>query len=351
MHPSRKIKKALDPINCFIYIFQMSFESIRSPDLGYAYDAEVAEAIPFAPLIDVTDVDATRCRLTDLVAQLPTWIPTPGVKFEVRSIPGLPGDPDVDLYLICPRDAVVTRGAMLWFHGGGFVLGDARDSLPFLEQIAIETGVVVASVQYRLAPESAYPAAINDGYACLAWLRESGDELGIDPERIAVGGQSAGAALAAGLALRVRDDGGRLLFQLLDIPVTDDRGETPSAKYADTLMWHRKNAEASWRAYLGPRSPAALAYAAPMRAVDLAGLPPAFITVNQFDPLRDEGIAYAQRLAHANVPVDLQMYAGTFHGSASIAATAAVSRRQDADIRAAAVRGFANPTPARDEED
>jgi acetyl esterase len=157
----------------------------------------------------------------------------------------------------------------------------------------------VLSVDYRLAPKHPYPAAVEDCYAALAWLAGAATELGVDPDRIAVYGDSAGGGLAAAVALLARDRGGpRLAMQFLGIPELDDRLETPSmTAYVDTPVWNRPRAEVSWAYYLGdaikPGSRDVPAYAAPARATDLTGLPPAFITVCQFDPLRDEGIAYA----------------------------------------------------------
>jgi acetyl esterase/lipase len=151
----------------------------------------------------------------------------------------------------------------------------------------------------------------------------------VDPARIAVAGQSAGGGLAAATALLARDRGGPALrFQLLEIPELDDRLDTPSMRaFTDTPLWNRPNAEWSWRHYLGPDHVAETsAYAAPARARDLAGLPPAYVSTMEFDPLRDEGITYALRLLQAGVQVELHSHPGTFHGSALIAG-AEVSQR------------------------
>jgi len=179
--------------------------------------------------------------------------------------------------------------------------------------------------------------------AALDWLLDAAQRLNVDPERIAVCGQSAGGALAAGLALRLRDEGRpALAFQLLDIPVLDDRALTQSARvYTDTLVWNRRNAELGWKAYLGENAGPVSIYAAPARAEDLRGLPPTFISVTQYDPLRDEGIEYARRLAQANVRTELHLYPGTFHGSSRAAPAAAVSIQQDADLHQALARAFA----------
>lgn len=248
----------------------------------------------------------------------------------------------VQLLVILPAQcAQQPAPAVLWFHGGGFVLGDAHESLPFLEQVVRATGAVGISVQYELSPEASYPIAVNQGVAAAHWVAEQHRELGIDPLRIALGGQSAGGAYAAGLALKLRDEQGPAICQLvLDVPVTDDAVATESVRsYTDTPMWNTDNARRSWQAYLAgaPADP----YAAPARAADLSGMPPTFIAVNQFDPLRDEGLEFARRLAQANVPTEAHLYAGTFHASAALAPQADVSVRQLQDLTAAFARGFA----------
>jgi acetyl esterase/lipase len=194
--------------------------------------------------------------------------------------------------------------------------------------------VVVVSVDYRLAPENPFPAGLEDCYAALVWLHEHAGDLGVDAGRIAINGGSAGGGLAAGLALLARDRGGpAICFQYLGIPELDDRLDTPSMqRFHDTPMWSRGAAEKSWEWYLGDAhgtddiSP----YAAPARATDLAGLPPAYISTMEFDPLRDEGIHYALKLLAAGVSVELHSFPGTFHGS-SIVVTAAVNQREAAE--------------------
>lgn len=323
--------------------------------MSYQFDPEVAAVLPYAPLIDISDIPATRARLADLGAQIPPFTPGPHIDVQQVAATTDTGAPPVDLFVVRSTEPEPSSGrpALLWFHGGGFVLGDARESLPFLEVVAREVGAVGVSVQYRLAPEAKYPAPLEDGMTAFAWLLENSGELGIDPARIALGGQSAGAAHAAGLALRLRDEKGpQPVFQLLDIPVTDDQLKTSSVtEYADTPLWSTANARLGWRAYLSDPDRPAPHYAAPARADDLRGLPPTFVTVGQYDPLRDEGIEYARRLAHADVPTQLHLYPGTFHGSASLAADAAVSRRQAEDMLGALKRGLSVDDSRRSSED
>jgi acetyl esterase/lipase len=182
--------------------------------------------------------------------------------------------------------------------------------------------------------------------AALEWTGRSARDLGIDPDRIAIHGISAGAGLAAAAALHMRDHGGaaHLCFQFLSIPELDDRLDTGSMRrFGDTPVWNTGNARISWGAYLGPGvpgTPGVSPYAAPARAQELGGLPPAYIAVMEFDPLRDEGVAYAQALAAAGVTVELHLFPGTYHGSSNVV-DAPVTRREMAE-EAAVLRAALN---------
>jgi acetyl esterase len=206
---------------------------------------------------------------------------------------------------------------LAFFHGGGWVMSsvDGHDSLA--RRLATRTGALVVSVDYRLAPEHPYPAAHDDCWAVTAWLAAHAAEWGGDPGRIAVAGDSAGGNLAAGVALRARDQGRPLRFQLLIYPCLDVAGEYPSmvdngSGYfltADDMQWF-------WDQYVPPehrRDP----YAVPMRATSLAGLPPTLIQTAEYDPLRDEGEAWGGRLAADGVPVVVTRYPGVVHGFVS----------------------------------
>jgi acetyl esterase len=254
-----------------------------------------------------------------------------------RHIPGAPGDPEVPVRIYRPVAPVSEpMPGVVEIHGGGFIMGDLEMTDGFCDRVAAEFPAVVVSVQYRLAPEHPFPAGIDDCYAALTWLADNAEDLGIDPARIAIAGQSAGGGLAAGVALMARDRGGpALCFQLLEIPELDDRLDTVSmTEFVDTPLWNRPNAIRSWSWYLGdddlPGSDDVSPYAAPARAEDLAGLPPAFVSVMEFDPLRDEGLIYATRLLQAGVSTELHAYPGTFHGSAMVA-DASVSKRAGRD--------------------
>ncbi|MFD9033934.1 alpha/beta hydrolase [Streptomyces sp. NPDC059567] len=296
-------------------------------------DPELEAFVPLFPRILVTDPVAGRTMYAELAAAKP--IPDiSDLEIEDRLVPA---DPAVPVRIYRPRGA---RGALVWLHGGGYVMGDVDTEHPWATRLAQDSGAVVVSVGYRVAPEHPFPAALDDAYAVLTWTAEHADELGIDPERIAVGGHSAGAGITAAMTLRARDEQGpRICFQLLNEASLDDRQETWSAQhFTDTPWANRDVVTASWRHYLG--SAPATPYAAPARAADLSGLPPAYIATAEFDPNRDEDITYALRLLQAGVSVELHQWPGTFHGSQAIL-SAEISQRQIADLGAVLRRALA----------
>lgn len=297
--------------------------------MTYAFDPELAAVLAHIPAMSLLDVAASRAWFEGFVTSTGAEVDESGLEISDRSIPGFEGAPDVTVRVFRPASAAGPLPALLHIHGGGFVIGSIAAEHRGCTELARNLGAVVVTVEYRLAPEHPFPAPLHDCYAALVWLHAHVAELGVDPSRIAVYGQSAGGGLAAGLALFARDQGGpSLCFQFLGIPEIDDRLETPSMRsFVDTPMWNRPNAELSWQYYLGTPAPAEVShYAAPARATDVSGLPPAYVSTMQFDPLRDEGIAYAAAMLAAGVQVELHSYPGTFHGS-SLVATAAVSKR------------------------
>jgi acetyl esterase len=296
-------------------------------------DPELEAFLPLFPPADLTDPITARKNLAALAASVPA-LDTTDLQIEDRTVPA---DSDVAVRIYRPHQA---QGAIVWLHGGGFVMGDLDTEHPAATRLADGSGAAVISVGYRRAPEHRFPAAPDDAYAVLAWTAEHAAELDIDPGRIAVGGHSAGAGIAAAVALRARDEQGPpICYQLLNQPELDDRQETWSARnFTDTPWMNRDKLAATWRHYLG--STPATPYAAPARAADLSGLPPAYIATAEFDPLRDEGITYALRLLQAGVPVELHQWPGTFHGSHAIL-SAAISQRQIAELVTALRRALA----------
>jgi acetyl esterase/lipase len=314
--------------------------------MTYPIDPELLPWLDMLPPFQLLDRDtllASRATMAELHDLVPVYEPVNPVDVRDTTVPGPSGAPDVPVRVYTPRRRHGIVPGLLYIHGGGFVLGDLELTDALVLRLVDELGIVIVSVDYRLAPEHPFPAPVEDCYAALTWVGAKAAELGIDPARLGIGGTSAGGGLAAGVTLLARDRGGpALCFQSLGVPELDDRLDTPSMlAYDDTPLWNRPNAIFSWTSYLGtaPGGPDVSPYAAPARAADLAGLPPAFITVCQFDPLRDEGITYAQRMMHAGVHTELHHYPGTFHGSGMVE-NAAVTRRMFADEVAALRHGL-----------
>ena len=267
--------------------------------------------------LNLYDIPATRRTMEEMAeAQMAKTPPITGITTADRQVPGPDGEVFVRIYQ--PTERPDTLPALLWIHGGGYVLGSVeRDDL-LAAHLAKVAQCVVVSVEYRLAPEHPFPAPVEDCYAALKWLAAHTEELGVEPSRIAIGGASAGGGLAAGLALLTRDRAEvELAFQLLIYPMIDDRNVAPASDtLPDTFVWTRENNLMGWRAYLGrePGGADVSPYAAAARADDLAGLPPAYIPVGDLDLFLDENIEYAQRLLAAGVPTELHVYPGGYHG-------------------------------------
>ncbi|NLP64879.1 alpha/beta hydrolase [Paraburkholderia sacchari] len=238
-------------------------------------------------------------------------------RIEDRSIVGPGGAMGLRIYW--PLNRVTPTPALVYFHGGGFVFGTPPEHDNVCRCIANRARVVVVSVDYRLAPEAKFPAAVDDGWSALQWVRTSANELGIDASRVAVGGDSAGGNLAAVVAQKARDNEVPIKHQLLLYPVTDSRFETTSYREngqgyfltTEMMRWF-------WRQYLPDMDAGSNPLASPLRHSDLAGLASATIVTAEYDPLRDEGEAYAHALDAAGVRVTLQRYPGQIHGFASM---------------------------------
>ncbi|MFC5815151.1 alpha/beta hydrolase [Nonomuraea harbinensis] len=251
----------------------------------------------------------------------------PNVVKEDRTIPGPDGEPDIAVRIYRPADAAGQLPGVYYIHGGGMILGDIAGEDATATMICDRVGAVVVSVEYRLAPEHPHPAPVEDCYAGLAWTVKNAADLGLDPARLALYGGSAGGGLAIGTALLARDRGGPAISFMMPIyPMIDDRNETPSSQeITDVGLWDRAGNIEAWAWYLGGKD--ADQYAAPARAEDLTGLPPAFIDVGTVDLFRDEDIAFAQRLMQAGVPTELHVNPGSYHASENFAPDAALSRR------------------------
>jgi acetyl esterase/lipase len=234
-----------------------------------------------------------------------------------------------------PTAPATSRRTALYLHGGAFLSGDLDFEHSRCLDLCRETGFVVVAVDYRLAPEHPYPAALHDCLDALAWIRAHGPAAGAADGRVALAGASAGGALVAAMCLRIRDTGMPPAdFQMLIYPVTDDRMTTRSMRlFTDTPVWDRSNNAHMWDHYLGPLDRTAVSgYAAPARAEDLSGLPPAYVLTAGCDPLRDEGAEYANRLTAAGVATELHQFPGACHGfdTLSDAPIARRARREQA---------------------
>jgi len=281
------------------------------------------------PLLRLRHPAFTSTLLT-VMRRVSRTVPDPtDVHFERRSIPGPAGAPDVPVLLYRPLDGQRNTAALLYLHGGGFIAGSAQDYHPQCARFANELGLLVVNVEYRLAPETPFPGPMDDAYAALKWLYDHAAEFGIDPARIALAGDSAGAGLAAGLAQLAHDRGEvKLAFQLLLYPMLDDR----TVRRADhhgrgEFVWTPGSNRLGWTSYLGqaPGTDATPLYAAPARREDLRGLAPAWIGVGTLDLFYVEDQAYAERLSAAGVPCEFFKVEGGYHASESFMANASVS--------------------------
>ncbi|GAA2535413.1 alpha/beta hydrolase [Winogradskya humida] len=249
---------------------------------------------------------------------------------EDRTVPGPDGAPDISLLICRPTQATGTLGCVYHTHGGGMIVGDNRSGIGEMLDWAERFGLVVVSVEYRLAPETPHPGPVEDSYAGLVWTAAHAADLGYDPDRLIVAGASAGGGLAAALALLSRDRGGpALLGQMLIYPMLDDRNNTPSAiQMAGLGVWDRTSNQTGWGALLGDAAggPDVSQYAAPARATDLSNLPPAYIDAGSAETFRDEDVAYASRIWQSGGRAELHVWPGGFHGFDLMVPTAAISQ-------------------------
>ncbi|MGK8488604.1 alpha/beta hydrolase [Nocardia asiatica] len=304
------------------------------------------------PALGTEVLDATEARRLLAARPAPAVEPIPVARVRERLIPGPPGAPEVRIRIYRPESAPRPAPVVVFCHGGGFVICGLDSHDQFCRAMAAAAEAIVVSVDYRQAPEHRFPAAAEDAYAALCWVAGHAEALGGDPARVVVAGDSAGGNLAAVTALMARDrDGPGIARQLLLYPMLDPACATESYRanaegYFTTaahLRWY-------WRQYLGSHD-GADPYANPLRA-EMSGLPPAFIVTAEFDPLRDEGESYGQRLRRAGVAAEIHRYDGMFHGFMSMAAHLPEAMRANtaayAAIRAADARNEPTPPTARE---
>ena len=283
-------------------------------------DPELVPLMASAPSFSLSD-DAIGPMRAQLVAA-----PAPALsQAVVRTEHVVSEDPRVVVRVHRPRGVEGPLPLVYSIHGGGYVFGTYDMDDTRFDRWCPMFSCIGISVEYRLAPETAYPGPLEDCYAGLLWAYENRDELGIDASRLVIAGVSAGGGLAAGLALLARDRGEvPITHQLLECPMIDDRQSTSSSRLDGLAVWSRESNTFGWKAYLGARygTDDVPPYAAPARAVDLAGLPPGLVIVGGADGFRDEDIAYAARLNQAGVPTELHMLPGAPHGVQMFVGTA-----------------------------
>lgn len=256
--------------------------------------------------------------------------------FEIETHVHRVGEEGTDPQVICYRKTNrAMQPCLLWMHGGGYVLGDAEDLRA--KQLAFDLDITVASVEYRLAPEHPFPAGLDYCWQALNWLSTNADTLGIDAGRLAIGGASAGAGLAAGLALKSRDEQGPdLALQLLLYPMLDNLHASESGKIETHPVWSRATSFSAWEMYLnGVPGEAAPIYAAAARCTDVGGVAPAYICVGTEDLFYGEDVDYARRLTAAGVPCELAVYPGLYHAADVYFPEARISQRLMASVRMA----------------
>jgi len=290
----------------------------------------------FPPMdLSIEALPAMRAGMKQMLAAQPL----PDLPVACRDVFISAADPERIVRCLAIQPRIMPKGApaILYFHGGGHVLGMPEMNLPQLMQWADRLKCLVLSVDYRLAPETPFPGPMDDAYAALRWLHEKAIELAIDRDRIAVSGESAGGAMAASLSLLARDRGEfAIAFQLLEMPRLSDLLPDPPNPMTGEFIWRAENSEFCRTAYLrGSTSP----YASAGRASDLTRLPPAYIMVGALDLFVDECLDYAGRLVRAGVPVELIVYPGCFHGF-RMAKEAAVTKRAGEDSLNALQRAF-----------
>lgn len=315
-----------------------------SPALDLTYvDPELRAAA--AQALSQPSLTLTRASLPAVRASWVAPSPSTSPPVEIRMLGARPGDPDVAVEVIGLRATPEPRPAILHIHGGGFVSGRARNMTTFCQQLSMEFDCVVVNVDYRLSPETAYPGPVEDNYAALEWLYREAGQLGVDPGRIVVMGESAGGGHAAILTLLARDRGEvPIRGQILLYPMLDDRTGVTQAvpPHVGTIGWTAASNRFGWDSFLGvpAASPRVPRGAVPARVADLSGLPPTFIGVGAIDLFVDENIAFARRLVNAGVPTELVVVPGAFHAFDFVVPEARSSRAFRAAWKAALQTAF-----------
>jgi acetyl esterase/lipase len=304
-------------------------------------EAGLAAFLEFVPggFGAIPDLHVRRATLEAVLSAEP--LPdNPRVRIENRIVAGPADNPDLRVRIYEPTEPASNRPGIVMVHGGGMIMGTVEGEDFTATALCDSLRAVVISIDYRLAPENPHPAPVEDCYAAWMWVTGHATEMGIDPDRIALYGESAGGGLALGTALLIRDRGGaRPAFVAAIYPMIDESNSSASShEVVDVGVWDRATNVEAWQWYLGESD--ADQYAAPARAEDLSGLPPVFMDVGTVDLFRDETVTFAQRLWAAGVPCELHVYPGAYHGSEFFAADASLSQRIVAERHAALRRAL-----------
>lgn len=306
-------------------------------------DPEIAEALKSMPPMNGFTFEQLPAMRAARNTQVATVQLSDRVERKDYTVPGPAGAPEVTVRVHRPVGATAALPCVYFMHGGGYVMGTYEmDDLRF-DRWCPGLNCVGVSVEYRLAPETPYPGPLEDCYVGLKWVYDNASTLGIDRTRLGIGGASAGAGLAAGLALLARDRNEiSLAFQLLIYPMIDDSMKTESSSW-QVPIWPPKSNDSGWKAYLGDLfgTKDVPLYAAASRAPDLAGLPSAYVMVGALDGFLDEDVEYAMRMTRASVPVELHVYPGGPHGFDGIMPGTQLARRARKDMEEWLARMFA----------
>jgi acetyl esterase/lipase len=323
---------------------EMTPRSVKSDAL---VDSELAlglSAMPVLSHLSAETVTEIRTQTLELARQRFGTVSLEGIRVEEVSIPGPPNAPAVRGLIYRPQRFTAQMPVLLHFHGGGLVFGSPEGRHSVTAELTRALGCFACSVDYRLAPDTQYPGAVEDGYCALKWLNDNAQLLNIDPQRITLIGESAGGGLAAALAILARDRGEYSInSQILTYPMLDDRPSTTHGySTIGQHVWTRQNNEFGWRSYLGAifDSEAVPPTAAPARCRDFNGLPRTYIACGDIDLFVVESMAYSHALIRSGVTTELRIYPGAFHGFDLIAG-AGVSKRFQADLRDAIARALA----------
>jgi len=321
--------------------------SVMLKKTRHLLDPELAavEQLPVISLTQETLVAVRTARAQQMEALMSSWPAFPDIDVSERYVSAGGGAPDVRVLVYRPKAADGVLPVLLWMHGGGYVGGSASWEGFLINPMVSAIGCCIVSVDYRLAPETPFPGPIDDCYAVLKWLHDDASALRIDPERIAIGGISAGGGLAASLGLLARDRGEvHVKFQALLQPMLDDRHATADYEhpFAGEYLWRKEYNHFGWSALLGhePGIEGVSPYASASRAESLEGSPPTFINVGAIDLFVEENIEYARRLIRDGVPTELHVYPGACHAFQGVAPGSALAKANDRDVISALRRAL-----------